>query len=81
MQPAVRMLPGKQVHLTKTDADRIEQITSLNANRGGVHVVELDLDVRPWLAGTVVSAVQVQVRGEPPVRNGPRQGYHRRLRC
>ena len=80
MQPAVRMGPGNRLRRTRTDADRIEQITWVEVNRGGMHVVDLDLDVRPWLAGTVVSAVQVQVRGEPPVRDGPRlQGDRRRL--
>ena len=61
MQPGVRMRRRPAVRRTKSDADRIEQITSLKTDRRAAHVIELDLDVRPWLAGTVVSAVQVQM--------------------
>jgi hypothetical protein len=61
MQRGVPMRHRPAVRRTKSDADRIEQITSLKTDRGVAHVVELDLDVRPWLAGTVVSAVQVEV--------------------
>lgn len=55
-------------------AEMIEQ-SCLTADRRGVHVIEVELDMRPWLAERVclaealrrrgVSAVQVQVLDEP----------------
>lgn len=44
---------------TKSDEDRVEQLA--DADGRGRHVVNMDTGVRPWLAGSVVSAVQVQV--------------------
>ena len=43
---------------TRTDEERIEHLTEADGN--GERAVELDIAIRPWAMGTVVSAVQVQ---------------------
>ena len=52
------MSKSHTVNRTRTDEDRVEHLA--DADGHGTHVVNMDVDVRPWLAGTVVSAVQVQ---------------------
>ena len=49
-------MPRKRVDRTRTDEDRIEHIAEAN----GTHVVDLHVDVHPWLGGTVTSTVRVQ---------------------
>ena len=76
------------VNRSRTDEDRVEHLA--DADGRGTHVVNLDVGVRPWLAGTVVSAVQVQTldddlspadaleRGGLDLREEPRAEQHER---
>lgn len=48
-----------RVQRTKTDEDRVEHLA--DADGRGEDVVNLDAGEQPWLAGTISSAVQVQV--------------------
>ena len=50
---------ASRIRRTRTDQQRIEHLAEADAN--GARIVELDVAVRPWLAGTIASAVQTQV--------------------
>jgi hypothetical protein len=52
------MGPRRTLDRTRTDEERIEHLAEADGN--GERVVELDIAIRPWAVGTVVSAVQVQ---------------------
>lgn len=53
------MSPHRTIDRTRTDEERIEHLAEADGN--GERAVELDVAVRPWLAGSVVSAVQTQI--------------------
>jgi hypothetical protein len=71
------MTQPRRIQRTRTDRQRIEHLAEVDGNRD--RVVELEVGVRPWLAGSIVSAVQVQVLGDPadpelwPIQTGPRK--------
>ena len=46
------------IERTRTDAERIEHLAE--ADGDNARVIQLEVNLRPWLAGTVLSAVQVQ---------------------
>ena len=52
----------RDLRRTKTDADRVEHLAE--ADGAAAHVVNVDVGIRPWIGGTVTSAVQVQVLGD-----------------
>jgi hypothetical protein len=58
-----RMASGSRIDRTKHEVDITEQVSrglrTEDSNERGARVV--DLGIRPWLAGHVLSAVQVQV--------------------
>ena len=58
----VPMAESPRVKRTKSDEDRVEHLAQADGH--ATHVVNMDVDTSPWLAGTVVSAVQVQVLGD-----------------
>lgn len=49
----------RRIDRSRTDEERIEHFAE--ADGDGDRGIGLGIDVRPWLAGSVVSAVQVQV--------------------
>jgi ribosomal protein S26 len=52
----------KQIDRTKRDSDVVEHVVKgLRTEYIGAHTRVTDLGVRPWFAGVVLSAVQVQV--------------------
>ena len=49
----------RRIRRTRTDTQRIEHLAEADGNTA--HTVELDSGTDRWFAGSVVSAVQVQV--------------------
>lgn len=49
----------RRIRRTRTDTQRIEHLAEADGNTD--RLVELEIDTDRWLAGSVVSAVQVQV--------------------
>jgi hypothetical protein len=54
----------KRIDRTKRDSDVVERVVEgLRTEYMGAHTRATDFGVRPWFAGQVLSAVQVQVIG------------------
>ena len=60
------------IQRTRTDEERIEQLAE--ADGSGAHVIDLSVGIRPWLAGTVTSAVQVQALDDRPPAEAMERG-------